>query len=211
MQLVGFGGVYAQEISQSLLRLGQPHHEIHTNQPFGSENYTWQQPIDPKQPVLLSHIDPVERIALAELLKDEKELEFATVIDPSSVVSSNTSIGHGSHVGALVAIGANVSIGCHVFINRSASIAHDCVVESFVSTGPGAILCGSVKLGFGSFIGAGAVIKDGITVGRHAYVGAGAVVVKNVSDFEVVVGNPARNLRTEKAKSELECCPWCLK
>lgn len=210
MQLVGFGGVYAQEISQSLLRLGQRHHEIHTKEPFGSPDYTWKQPIDSKQPVLLSHIDPVEKLALAELLKSEKELEFATVIDPSSVVSSNSSIGHGSHVNALVAIGANVSIGCHVFINRSASIAHDCVVESFVSTGPGAILCGEVKLGFGSFIGAGAVIKDGVRIGKHAYVGAGTVVINDVSDFEVVVGNPARQIRIEKPKSELECCPWCL-
>lgn len=211
LQLVGFGGVYAQEISQSLLRLGEPHHEIHTNQSFGSDEYSWQQPIDFNARVLLSHIDPIERMELAELLKSQEKLEFGTVIDPSSVVASNSSISHGSHVNALVAIGANVSLGCHVFINRSTSIAHDCVVESFVSTGPGAILCGQVKVGFGSFVGAGAVVRDGVTIGNHAYVGAGAVVVKDVSAFEVVVGNPARLLRVEKTRSGLEHCPWCLK
>jgi len=48
----------------------------------------------------------------------------------------------------------------------------------------------------GACIGAGAVLLPGITVGEHAMVGAGAVVTKDVPDHAVVVGNPARVLRT---------------
>lgn len=46
------------------------------------------------------------------------------------------------------------------------------------------------------FIGANAVIMPGITVGEGAIIGAGAVVTKDVSDYMVVVGNPARVIST---------------
>ncbi len=49
-------------------------------------------------------------------------------------------------------------------------------------------------------IGSGAVILPGITIGEGAMVGAGAVVTKDVPDGEVVVGNPARTLRSKQAK-----------
>jgi acetyltransferase-like isoleucine patch superfamily enzyme len=65
-------------------------------------------------------------------------------------------------------------------------------VSEFVHIGPGAILCGNVKLGPHSFVGAGAVIRQGITVGKNAMIGAGAVVVKDVADNMTVVGVPAR-------------------
>jgi acetyltransferase-like isoleucine patch superfamily enzyme len=48
----------------------------------------------------------------------------------------------------------------------------------------------------GASIGAGAVILPGVTVGERAMVGAGAVVTKDVPDDVVVVGNPARVVRT---------------
>jgi UDP-2-acetamido-3-amino-2,3-dideoxy-glucuronate N-acetyltransferase len=44
----------------------------------------------------------------------------------------------------------------------------------------------------GASIGANATIVCGHTIGRHAFVGAGAVVTKDVPDFALVVGNPAR-------------------
>ena len=44
----------------------------------------------------------------------------------------------------------------------------------------------------GASLGGGSVILPGITIGRYAIVGAGAVVTRNVQDFAVVVGNPAR-------------------
>jgi len=46
----------------------------------------------------------------------------------------------------------------------------------------------------GATIGSNAVILCGLTVGQYAVVGAGAVVTKNVADYEIVAGNPARPL-----------------
>ena len=209
VQLVGFGKVYAAEISQSLDRLGQSSQLLLTKENYGSANNSLSKEPDSSDQLLLSHIDPPERLALAKLLAERKDLEFATVIDPTSVVASNTTVSHGSYINSLVAIGANSTLGCHVFVNRSSSIAHDCTLESFVSTGPGAIICSDVRVGFGSFIGAGAVVKDGVRIGRHAFIGAGSMVIKDVADFEVVVGNPARVLKTRNNETGVEECPWC--
>ncbi|MCB0084209.1 MAG: N-acetyltransferase, partial [Caldilineaceae bacterium] len=48
------------------------------------------------------------------------------------------------------------------------------------------------KLSYGASIGAGAVILPGVTIGKFAMVGAGAVVSKDVPEYALVIGNPAR-------------------
>ena len=54
------------------------------------------------------------------------------------------------------------------------------------------LTCKPVRVCKGAWIGAGATILPGVTVGRYAVVGAGAVVTKDVPDYSVVVGSPAR-------------------
>ena len=54
------------------------------------------------------------------------------------------------------------------------------------------LLCKPVHIKASAWIGAGATILPGVCVGRHAVVGAGSVVTKDVPDYAVVVGNPAR-------------------
>lgn len=56
----------------------------------------------------------------------------------------------------------------------------------------------SIILKNGCWIGAGTIILPGVTIGRNAVIGAGSVVTKNVPDFTVAVGNPAREVRTIK-------------
>ncbi len=58
------------------------------------------------------------------------------------------------------------------------------------------LLCKSVKVCKGAWIGAGAMIMPGVKVGRYAVVGAGAIVTKDVEDYQVVVGSPARPIKT---------------
>ena len=48
----------------------------------------------------------------------------------------------------------------------------------------------------GAWIGAGVTILPGISIGKHAIVGAAAVVTKDVPDYAIVVGNPAKVVKT---------------
>ena len=58
------------------------------------------------------------------------------------------------------------------------------------------LVCKPVLIERGAWIGAGATILPGVCVGTYAVVGAGAVVTKDVPDYAVVVGNPARIVKT---------------
>jgi hypothetical protein len=55
-----------------------------------------------------------------------------------------------------------------------------------------------ITIGDDVWIGSNAVILDGVTVGAHSIIGAGAVVTKNVDEWSVVAGNPARKLRDRR-------------
>lgn len=78
------------------------------------------------------------------------------------------------------------------------TVAHDCVVEDFVTICPGANLSGNVKLEEGTYLGANSCVIQGksitekMTIGRYVTVGAGAVVTKNVPDHMIVKGVPAK-------------------
>lgn len=57
------------------------------------------------------------------------------------------------------------------------------------------ITCQGISVADGAWIGGGAIILDGVSIGRNAVVGAGAVVTRDVPDYCVVIGNPARVVR----------------
>jgi len=62
---------------------------------------------------------------------------------------------------------------------------------------PGATLCGLVSVGEAAMVGTSATILPRMKIGRGAIIGAGAVVTKDVPDYAVVLGNPARVIRIE--------------
>lgn len=55
--------------------------------------------------------------------------------------------------------------------------------------------CKPVEIKDGAFIGAHCLILKGVTIGKNSVVGAGSVVTKNIPDYEVWAGNPARFIR----------------
>ena len=121
---------------------------------------------------------------------------FPALVDPMSVVARSAEIGEASVVNTSATVGANTRLGHAVHVNRGASLGHDVIVEDFASIGPAAALAGHVHVGRGAIVGVGAVCAPGVRIGPNAVVGAGAVVVREVAPGAVVVGNPARVLRT---------------
>ena len=118
--------------------------------------------------------------------------EVATIVDPTSIVASTSTVGTGAFVNAGCTIAGAVTVGPLVLVNRAASIGHHSELGELASIGPGAVLAGSVRLGRGAVVGAGAVVLPTIEIGANAVVGAGAVVTRHVEANTVVVGNPAR-------------------
>lgn len=121
---------------------------------------------------------------------------FGNAIDPSAIVSTQSTIGEGSVAFQGTIVQANSRIGRHVIINTAASIDHDCDIDDFVHIAPHSTLCGFVRVHRGAQIGAGATIIPGVTIGANAIVGAGAVVVQDVAPNTVVGGVPARHIKT---------------
>ena len=160
------------------------------------------------EPFVIGLSSAVHRAAAARNAFDAGFDAPVSLIDPKSVVASTSTVKHGVYINAGVVIGSNTTIGDFSNINRSASIGHDNRIGFAVSIGPGAVLAGSITVGAVATIGAGAVILPGITIGRRAVVGAGAVVTKNVADFEVVVGSPAKLLRTLLPVDAEDTCPF---
>lgn len=121
------------------------------------------------------------------------------------VVLPNAIIGEGCNINANVFIENDVVIGNNVTIKCGVQLWDGTVIHDFVQIGPNVTFTNDLypraKQSFelkrtlvmkGASIGANATICPGITVGRYALVGAGAVVTRDVADFSVVVGNPAK-------------------
>lgn len=146
--------------------------------------------------------------------------EYA-VVDDNVEIGEGTKIWHFSHVqsgarlgkkcvlGQNVNVGNNVVIGDFVKIQNNVSVYEGVILEDYVFCGPsmvftnisdprskypqvGAKYYKKTVVKEGASLGANSTIVCGNTIGRFAFVGAGAVVTKDIPDFALVVGNPAR-------------------
>ena len=113
-----------------------------------------QELTDAKPAVILGIGDNAIRKKLAVSLP----ASYPVVIHPSAVISNHTTIDDGSVIMAHSVIQPGCVIGKHVIVNTSASIEHDCQLGNFVHVSPGAVLCGNVTVGEGTWIGAGTTI-----------------------------------------------------
>ncbi len=145
----------------------------------------------------------------------------SSYVDENVEIGPNTKIWHFSHILRNTKIGANVIIGQNVMIGPDVVIGNNCKIQNNVSVYKGVILeddvfCGpscvftnvynprafierkhefrNTLVKKGATIGANATIVCGITIGEYAFIGAGAVVNKDVPDYALVVGVPAKQI-----------------
>lgn len=140
-------------------------------------------------------------------------------VDPGACIGKGTRIWHFCHVMEGARIGEDCVLGQNTFVGRGVRIGRGCKIQNNVSVYEGVTLedfvfCGPsvvftnvynprsefprmdevrpTLVRRGATLGANATIVCGVTIGTYAFVGAGAVVIRDVPDFALVVGNPAR-------------------
>lgn len=143
----------------------------------------------------------------------------SSYIDDPCEIGEGTRIWHFSHIMKDSIIGDKCNIGQNVFISSGVILGNNVKVQNNVSIYTGVICEDDTFLGpscvftnvinprsfiekkkeykqtiirKGASIGANATIVCGYNIGRYAFVGAGSVVTKNIPDYALVIGNPAR-------------------
>lgn len=143
------------------------------------------------------------------------------IVDEGCLIGDNTKIWHFSHIMPKSVIGENCNIGQNVVISPNVNIGNNVKIQNNVSVYTGVKCEDDVFLGpsmvftnvinprsaiirrneyletvvkKGASIGANATIVCGNSIGKYSFIGAGAVVTKNVLDYALVVGNPAKQI-----------------
>ncbi len=175
---------------------------------------------------------------------DDIFIHPTAVVDDGAVIGAGTKVWHFSHVASGATIGSNVTIGQNVYIAPTAvigngvkiqnnvSVYDGVVVGDFAFLGPSCVFTNvrtprsqfprkdryeKTRVGRGATIGANATIVCGTALGDYCLVAAGAVVTKDVADFAVVMGGPARpagwacmcGVSIEFDRSGRAACPEC--
>lgn len=153
-------------------------------------------------------------------MKDYTVHESAYVDEPCKI-GRGTKIWHFTHIMSNCTIGENCNIGQNVIISPDVILGNNVKIQSNVSVYTGVVCEDDVFLGpsmvftnvlnprsgvnrrgqysktlvkKGASIGANATIVCGHDIGSFAFIGAGSVVTKNVPDYALMVGNPARQI-----------------
>ncbi len=176
-------------------------------------------------------------------MKDLKYFAHETaVIDDPCDIGEGSKIWHFSHIMQKCKLGENCNIGQNVVVSPEVILGKNVKVQNNVSIytgvtcdddvflGPSMVFTNVINprsavnrrgeyskthVGKGASIGANATIVCGHNIGKFAFVGAGAVVTKEIPDYALVVGNPAKQMgwmsefghRLEFDKNDIAICP----
>ncbi|PEZ03471.1 acetyltransferase [Bacillus sp. AFS018417] len=135
--------------------------------------------------------------ATREKIQEKLEAEGAsipTLIHPTAVIGEQVKLASGTVVMAGVVINCCTTIGKGCIINTGSTIDHDNIIEDYVHISPGAHLAGTVKVGWGTWLGIGSIVSNNINITSGCKIGAGAVVVKDITEPGTYVGIPVRRV-----------------
>jgi acetyltransferase-like isoleucine patch superfamily enzyme len=153
-------------------------------------------------------------------MNDDVLIHPTAIVDPTAEIGAGTKIWVNVQVRERARIGANCILSKDVYVDHDVSIGDDCKIQNGVSIYNGVTLEDGVFVGpnacftndrvprarnanwhvtktmvkRGASIGANATMVCGITIGEFALVAAGSVVTKDVADFALMMGNPARQV-----------------
>lgn len=145
----------------------------------------------------------------------------SAVIDEGAEIGEASRVWHFVHVCGGARVGARVSLGQNVFVGNRVTIGDDCKIQNNVSVYDSVVLedgvfCGpsmvftnvhnprafverkdeyrETRVRRGASLGANSTIVCGVTIGEYAFVGAGAVITRDVKDYALMAGVPARQI-----------------
>lgn len=145
----------------------------------------------------------------------------SAIVDEGAEIGEGSRVWHFAHVCAGARVGRGVSMGQNVFVGNRVVIGDNCKIQNNVSvydnvTLEDGVFCGpsmvftnvynprslverkdeyrNTLIRRGATLGANCTIVCGVTIGAFAFVGAGAVVNRDVPDYALVVGVPARHI-----------------
>ncbi|MGD9942530.1 MAG: acetyltransferase [Burkholderiaceae bacterium] len=152
--------------------------------------FSWQPAADE---VFMAAIgDPVQRFDYTRVLRDEHDVDFATVVHPRAEVARYSRMGRGCIIAPHVGISVDVTIGEFSCIQQYTIVGHDarigdwCQINGHCTIAGGARIGSFVTIHPNCVVTAGAVIEDRVTVA------AGSVVIGRIPAGITVLGNPAR-------------------
>lgn len=127
--------------------------------------------------------------------KLDKIYKAINIIHPAAIVSKHSNIGSGNIFEAYTKVANGACVGSHCIVNSFSAINHDQVIENNV------LIAGNVSMA-GKRIGANSIVADGASIGfkksigKNCIIGDGAVVTKDIPDFSIAYGNPAKVVRS---------------
>ena len=151
-------------------------------------------------------------------VSENAKIGLSTKIWNYSQIREHANIGSEVIIGKNVYIDFDVIIGNRCKIQNNCSIFHGAVIDDGVFIGPHVIITndknprainsdgtlkkasdwevGKTHIAYGASIGAGSVILPNVNIGRFALIGAGSIVTKDVPEYALVAGNPAKIIGT---------------
>lgn len=131
-----------------------------------------------------------------EVYAHSPDFEFINAIHPSAVFGKNVTLGIGVLVGAEAFISSSCVIGDFCLLHHKVLLGLHNHLGDFSSVSLGSLTGGKVSIGNLSAITLRVIVRDRIRIGSNSVVGTGSLVLKDVPDYVVAYGNPAKVIRS---------------